>query len=123
MNPVWLKIHGAVVLLSLAIYLVRGVMMIVGKGAYNGKPMVAGASLTMLGIFITGIAMVVMSGMDYFSGFVITKIVGLVLYVVVGIMALRPGQSKIVSMILWLAGLGIFAYLIMVARHLVTPLF
>ncbi|MGV6859374.1 MAG: SirB2 family protein [bacterium] len=123
MNPVWLKVHGAVVLLSLAIFIVRGAMMIIGRGNYNSRPMVAGASLTMLGIFITGIALVVMLGLDYFGGFVITKLLGLVFYVVVGIMALRPGQSKIVSILLWLVALSIFAYTVMVARHLVAPLF
>lgn len=114
--------HELLALLSVAIYAVRGGLMLQGSAAVNSKPLLAGAGLSMLLLLATGIGMVFTTGMG-FNGFVITKIIGLVAYVGLGIVALKPGLAKGAAIGLWLAGLAAFVYTFMVAEHQIAPLF
>lgn len=115
-------LHELFALLSVAVYAVRGGLMLKGSDAVNGKPLLAGTGLSMLLLLATGIGMVFATGMG-FNGFVITKIIGLVAYVVLGIVALKPGMAKGAAIGLWLAGLAAFVYTFMVAEHQIAPLF
>ncbi len=115
-------VHELFALLSVAVYAVRGGLMLKGSAAVNAKPLLAGAGLSMLLLLATGIAMAFTSGMG-FNGFVITKIIGLIAYVGLGIVALKPGMAKGAAIGLWLAGLAAFVYTFMVAEQQIAPLF
>lgn len=45
----------------------------------------------------------------------LAKIVALLLYIVLGTLALKRGRTKTVRMVAWLAALGVFVYIVMVA--------
>jgi len=45
----------------------------------------------------------------------LAKIVALLLYIVLGTLALKRGRTKTVRMVAWLAALGVFAYIVAVA--------
>jgi uncharacterized membrane protein SirB2 len=118
-----IKIHAILALVSIVVYIIRGGLMLTNSAAVNSKPLLAGASASMLLLLVTGIVAVVMAGLPFTDGFVILKIIGLVIYVVLGIAALKPGMAKGASIILWLLGLAAFAYTFLMAKGMVPVLF
>jgi uncharacterized membrane protein SirB2 len=116
------KTHVIIAFLSLAIFLIRGFWMMTNNPAVTGKAALASASLTMLILLGTGLGMVFMTG-PVFDGWVITKVFGLVMYVLLGVIALKPGLGKPAAIVLWLAGLGAFVYTYMVAKHMLPALY
>jgi uncharacterized membrane protein SirB2 len=116
------KVHVIIALLSLAIFFIRGFWMLTSNPAVTGKAALASASLSMLILLGTGLGMVFLNGL-VFDGWVITKAIGLVAYVILGVIALKPGLGKPAAMVLWLAGLGAFVYTFMVAKHMLPALY
>ncbi|MDD5391675.1 MAG: SirB2 family protein [Thiothrix sp.] len=117
-NTFLLKVHVIIALLSLAIYVIRGFWMLTGNPAVSGKSALASASLAMLILLGTGLWMA-LSGSHGFDRFVTIKAVGLAVYVVLGVIALKPGLGKPAAIVLWLAGLGAFAYTFLMAKSLI----
>ncbi len=118
MNTLIFKVHAIIALLSMVIYLIRGLWMLTNNPAVSGKAALASASLTMLILLGTGLWMAFVSTTHGVDNFVIIKAVGLIVYVVLGVIALKPGLSKPSAIVLWLAGLGAFAYTFLYAKHL-----
>lgn len=116
------KVHAIIALLSLAIFFIRGFWMLTNNPAVTGKAALASASLSMLILLGTGLGMVFMNGL-VFDSWVITKVIGLVAYVILGVIALKPGLGKPAATVLWLAGLGAFVYTFMVAKHMLPALY
>lgn len=117
------KVHAIMALISIVVYIIRGVLMLTGSAAVNSKPLLAGASASMLLLLVTGIVAVIMAGLSFTSGFVILKIIGLVVYVALGIAALKPGMAKGTSIILWALGFAVFAYTFLMAKGMAPVLF
>jgi uncharacterized membrane protein SirB2 len=118
-----IKVHAILALISIVVYIIRGGLMLTGSAAVNSKLLLAGASASMLLLLVTGIVAVIMVGLPFTSGFVILKIIGLVAYVALGIVALKPGMAKGSSILLWLLGLAAFAYAFLMAKGMVPVLF
>ncbi len=51
----------------------------------------------------------------FVHGWLTAKVLGLLLYIGLGIRALRPGANKSVRMASWLTALGVFGYIVSVA--------
>ena len=51
----------------------------------------------------------------FFHGWIIAKLIAVVIYIVLGSMALRPGRPKLVRMIASLLALLVFTYIVVVA--------
>lgn len=117
-----IKAHSGIALLSLLIYLVRGGFMIAGSVLVSNIIAVAAASLSMVLVLGTALGVVFMTGLGL-DGFVITKGVGLLLYVVLGVVSLKPGLSKPVAIVLWLLGLAAFIATYLVALGKIAPVF
>lgn len=117
-----IKAHSEIALLSLIIYLVRGGFMIAGSVLVSNIIAVAAASLSMLLVLGTALGIVFMVGLGLDS-FVITKGVGLLLYIVLGVVSLKPGLSKPVAIVLWLLGLAAFITTYLVALGKIAPVF
>lgn len=117
-----LKVHAIIALLSVVIYLVRGFWMLTNNPAVAGKGALAGASLSMLILLGTGLWLAFMSTEHGIDNFTIVKAIGLVAYVILGVIALKPGLGKPVAIVLWLLGLGAFAYTFLFARGMAPAL-
>ncbi len=116
------KAHTAFAVLSLLIYGVRGVLMLVKSPAVVGKLALTSATTAMLLLLVSGgwLAWASGHGLD---GFVVTKLLGLTLYLLLGTIALKPGLSKPVAIGLWLAGLAAFISTFMVAMRWLPVLY
>ncbi|WML89142.1 SirB2 family protein [Thiothrix lacustris] len=110
------KVHAIVALLSVVVYLIRGFWMLTNNPAVTGKAALASASLSMLLLLVTGLWLALISTTHGVDSFVIIKAVGLIVYVVLGVIALKPGLSKATATILWLAGLATFIYTFLYAK-------
>ncbi|MGB3918631.1 SirB2 family protein [Thiothrix litoralis] len=115
-NMLIVKVHAIVALLSVVVYLIRGFWMLTNNPAVTGKAALASASLSMLLLLGTGLWLALISTAHGVDSFVIIKAVGLIVYVVLGVIALKPGLSKATATILWLAGLATFIYTFLYAK-------
>ncbi|OQX04279.1 MAG: hypothetical protein BWK73_36785 [Thiothrix lacustris] len=121
-NTLIIKVHAIVALLSIAIYLIRGIWMLTNNPAVTGKAALASASLSMLILLGTGLWLAFVSTAHGVDNFVIIKAVGLIVYVVLGVIALKPGLGKAAAIILWLAGAATFAYTFLFAKNLLPAI-
>lgn len=117
-----LKIHAIIALLSVVVYLIRGFWMLTGNPAVTGKAALASASLSMLILLGTGLWLAFISTEHGVDNFVIIKAIGLIVYVVLGVIALKPGLSKPAAIVLWLLGLAAFAYTYLFAKGMAPAL-
>jgi len=83
----------------------------------------AATSIITIMLFGLGVYLGFSKQLSFADGFVLTKIVGLLLFVAFGVIALKQGLSKPVASVLWLLGLAAFVYTYLVATHKVVPLF
>lgn len=121
-NTLILKVHAIIALLSVVIYLLRGFWMLTSNPAVTGKSALASASLTMLILLGTGLWLAFVSTPHGVDNFVIIKAIGLIVYVVLGVIALKPGLGKPAAIVLWLLGLAVFAYTYLFAKNMVPAL-
>ena len=117
------KAHSGMAYLVLLIYVIRGVMMLAGSTLKNSRAVLTIASVTTLALFGLGVFIAFEKQLSFADGFVLTKIIGLLLFVAVSVIALKQGLSKSIASILWLLGLAIFAYTYLIATHKLAPLF
>ena len=117
------KAHSGMAYLVLLIYVVRGIMMLAGSALKNSRAVLAVASITTLALFGLGIFIAFERQLSFSDGFVLTKIIGLLLFVAFGVIALKQGLSKTMASILWLLGLGAFVYTFLIATYKLAPLF
>ena len=117
------KAHSGIAYLALLIYVVRGVMMLANSSKTNSRGILAVASVITVMLFGLGIYLGFVKQLSFADGFVLTKIIGLLLFVAFGVVALKQGLSKPVASILWLLGLAAFAYTYLIATHKLAPLF
>ncbi|MCK5917985.1 MAG: SirB2 family protein [Cocleimonas sp.] len=107
--------HLVIIGLSLIIYLIRGGLMLAGKPS---TVMTSLAALTSLGLFGTGIAMVFMSSdISFANSWVIAMILGFLLYITFGVIALKSGLRKPVAITLWLLGMAAFVFTFLLATN------
>jgi len=117
------KAHSGMAYLVLLIYVVRGIMMLADSPLKNSRAVLAIASITTLALFGLGVFIAFEKQLSFADGFVLTKIIGLLLFVAFGVIALKQGLSKSMASILWLLGLAAFVYTYLIATHKLAPLF
>jgi uncharacterized membrane protein SirB2 len=115
------QFHIAMAIASLIIYIIRGVMMLAGNT--QSRLMMGLASLTILLLFGSGVYLGFVNKLSFADGFVGTLIIGLLLYVGFGVIALKQGLSKPVASILWVLGLLAFIYAYLIATQKINPFF
>ena len=117
------KAHSGIALLTLIIFIVRGVMMLAGSSKVNSRLILGIASITTILLFGFGVYIAFVKGLSFADGFVLTKIIGLLLFVALGVIALKQGLAKPTAIILWCLGLGIFVYTYLIGMGKLAPLF
>ena len=112
--------HFVLALVSVTVYFIRGGMMLANN---TSRSMTTIAAVTTLILFGTGLALVFSSDIISFANsWVMTKMVGTLLYVFFGVIALKDGLSKPVAIVLWLLGLVAFAYTGAIAKGILSPI-
>lgn len=110
------QVHVTFVALSLLGFCVRGGMMLVSSPALRSKlvrvlPHVIDTVLLLSAVYLAYV--VLQTPGDH--AWLISKLVGLVLYVVFGTIALRLGKTRAVRGVFWILGLIVFGWVASVA--------
>lgn len=109
--------HIGLALLSGGLFALRGALLLTGLRWPNAAP-VRYLSYTIDTALLTAAMMLltILPGALYANGWLATKIVLLVAYVVLGVFALRRGRTRRARAICYVAGLLLFAQVYFIAR-------
>lgn len=121
--PLLIKAHSGIAIAALIIYIVRGVMMLANSTKTNSAVVLSIASIFTILLFGLGVYVGFLQKLSFADGFILTKIISLLLFVAFGTIALKQGLSKTVASGLWLLGLIAFIYASLIATHKIAPLF
>jgi uncharacterized membrane protein SirB2 len=109
-------IHETTVALSFAGFFARGCGMLAGAAWIRTRPARTLPHIVDTVLLLSALALAFELRINPLSeAWLGAKIVGLIAYVVLGVVALRPGRSKIVSGSAWVAALLVFGYIVSVA--------
>lgn len=111
------QVHVAMVLASVTLFALRGAGMLAGMQWPRMAP-VRWASYAIDTTLLTAALMLlaILPWMVFSNGWLVTKIVLLVVYIVVGIQALRPGRPRMQRLAWYVGALLVFGYMYSVAR-------
>jgi uncharacterized membrane protein SirB2 len=109
-------IHQAAVALSLAGFFARGLASLAGAAWVRGRAARTLPHIVDSVLLISALALAWMLRLNPISApWLMAKIVGLVVYIGLGMVALRPSRPPAVRAVAWLAALATFAYIVSVA--------
>lgn len=111
-------IHVASAVISFALFFLRGIW------SFNGSPIMRQRWVkivphvvdTLLLASALALAFTVQQ-YPFVDGWLTAKFFGLVLYILLGTLALKYGKTKAVRVSAWLAALAVFAYIVLVAKQ------
>ncbi|HKY02561.1 MAG TPA: SirB2 family protein [Burkholderiales bacterium] len=112
------QIHLAAAIGSLSLFVLRGLLMLADSPALRGKtlrilPHVVDTLLLLAGVGLAYLLRQVPGVSLWFTA----KLVALLLYIVLGSVALKRGRSKGTRAFAFVAALAVFAYIVGVAIH------
>jgi len=124
MDPIFLtKMHSGIAILVILSYVIRGGLMLSNSAVLRSIIFTAiNHSLVLLLVFL-GSYTTYTKGLSFSSGFIISKLCCLLLFVLLGGVALKQGLSKSIAIILWLLGLASITYAWMLGKHVVPAFF
>ncbi|MDP2695273.1 MAG: SirB2 family protein [Gallionella sp.] len=111
-------IHVSCAVISFALFFLRGIW------SFNGSPIMRQRWVkivphvvdTLLLVSALALAFTVQQ-YPFVDGWLTAKFFGLVLYILLGTIALKYGKTKAVRVSAWLAALAVFAYIVLVAKQ------
>ena len=109
-------IHLTTVAVTLALFLLRGTWMMLDSDHLNSRwvrvlPHINDVLLLLSAIVLT----IMLNQYPFTQGWLTAKFFALILYIVLGTVALKRGSSKPLRISAWLAALGVFTYMVAVA--------
>ena len=112
------QLHSAAALASLGFFVLRGLLMLGDSAALRGRvlrivPHVVDTLLLLAGIGLAYLLRQVPGASPWLTA----KLVALVLYIVLGSVALKRGQTKQIRALAFVAALAVFAYIVGVAMN------
>jgi uncharacterized membrane protein SirB2 len=115
--PLVKHLHLLTVAITLALFVLRGVWMMMDSPRLKARwaRIVPHVNDTLL--LASGIALaVLLQQYPLVHGWITAKILALILYIVLGTVALKRGRTKGQRVAAWFAALAVFAYMLAVAR-------
>lgn len=111
-----LKLHIATVLLSLAGFVVRGVWMLRGSSLLRARWVRATPHIVDTLLLASGIGLIFTLHLyPTQQPWLVAKLVALLVYIVLGAIALKRGRTRGVRAGAWVAALAVFFYILAVA--------
>ena len=110
------QLHVACVILSYAGFVVRGIWMMRDSPLLAARWVRIAPHVNDTLLLATAIALAVMSGQyPLQQGWLTAKVIALVLYIALGMVALRPGHTRARRVAAWIAAQLVFLYIVAVA--------
>jgi uncharacterized membrane protein SirB2 len=110
------NVHIFFVAASYALFFLRGVWSLNGSAIMRKRWVKIVPHVVDTLLLISALALALTIGQyPFVDAWLTAKIVGLLLYVVLGFVALREGMNKSLRFIAWLAAQATFAYIVLVA--------
>ncbi len=124
MDPfVLAKAHSGIAILVALFYIIRGGLMLASSARLSSVVLTAINHTLVLVLVLLGLYTAHLKDIPFSNSFIITKIICLLAFVILGGVALKQGLSKAVASVLWLLGLAALAYAYMLGKHLVPAFF
>jgi uncharacterized membrane protein SirB2 len=116
--------HVALVVLTFAGFLLRGVWMMQGSALLERKPARVLPHIIDTFLLLTGIVLAVMMHQyPLVHGWLTAKVLALIPYIVLGTIAIRRGKTRTVRVLAWIGALAVLGYIVAVAvAHSPNPL-
>lgn len=115
--PLVKHLHLLTVAITLALFVLRGVWMMMDSPRLQARWARIVPHLNDTVLLGSGIALaVLLQQYPLVHGWITAKIVALILYIVLGTIALKRGRSKGQRVAAWIAALAVFGYMLAVAR-------
>ncbi|MBI3525625.1 MAG: SirB2 family protein [Betaproteobacteria bacterium] len=109
-------LHIGCVVLSGSGFFLRGLLMLGDSPLLQRRWLKIAPHVNDTVLLAAALILVALSGQyPFVDAWVTAKVFGLVGYIILGTLALRPGRSKGVRAAFWLAALAVFAYIVSVA--------
>ena len=109
-------IHVASVILSYLLFTLRGAWMIQGSSALQRRWVKIVPHVIDTVLLISAIALVMTIHQDPLNNsWLSAKVAGLLLYIGLGMVALKRGKTRKVRITAWIAAQGVFFYIVLVA--------
>lgn len=117
-----IKLHVLFVLLSGFSFFMRGIGHLRGESWVQKKSVRILPHVIDTGLLVTAITLLVTLEISPLTDWVLAKIVALLCYIFLGVMAFRVAKTQLRKVVFWLLALVVFAYMFAVAKtHLVLP--
>lgn len=111
------QIHVVSVGLSFLGFFLRGLWMLTDSPLLQAKPTKILPHIIDTVLLVSGISLVVMMSLSLgANSWLIAKIVALIVYIVVGTIAIKRGKTKLVRTVAWVLAMSVFVYIYLVAR-------
>ncbi len=111
------QLHLATIALTLALFLLRGVWMVMDSPRLQARWVRIVPHLNDTLLLASGIALaVLLKQYPLVHGWLTAKVLALIAYIVLGTIALKRGKTKARRLTAWVAALLVFGYMLAVAR-------
>jgi uncharacterized membrane protein SirB2 len=107
-----LKIHLLTVVLSLAGFIFRGILMLNGSAMLKKKWLKIAPHVNDTILLVSAILLVRQTGLyPLEQPWLMAKIIGLLVYIGLGMMAFRFGKTRNQKLLAWMGAIAVFAYI------------
>lgn len=107
-----LKIHLLTVVLSLAGFIFRGILMLNGSAMLKKKWLKIAPHVNDTILLVSAILLVRQTGLyPLEQPWLMAKIIGLLVYIGLGMMAFRFGKTRKQKLLAWMGAIAVFAYI------------
>ena len=110
------SVHVLTVAVSYALFVVRGVWMIRESRSSERRWVRIAPHVNDTVLLASALAIAALSGQyPFVQGWLTAKVLALILYIVLGSIALRRGRTKSARVLAWIAAQAVFCYIVAVA--------
>ncbi|HEY9017902.1 SirB2 family protein [Thiomicrospira sp.] len=113
-------LHKVAVLLSIVGFFGRGIGHIFNQGWVSKKPVKILPHIVDTLLLVSAIGIVMVTDFSFTDPWIVAKILGLVAYIGLGLMAFRFAKTRAQKAIYWLVALVVLFYIVAVAVHKVV---
>ena len=115
-----LIVHKFTVLLSIDGFFARGIGHMFNQGWVTQKPAKIVPHVVDTLLLFSAISLVAMGSFSFTDGWIVAKIIGLIAYIGLGVLAFRIAKTRVQKALYWLMALGVVFYIVAVAVHKVV---